>query len=208
MCGSEFYITSKAGASSPGGSSAFSAITGSPNDNVELNAALNNKQDVLGYDAENIAAKNQPDGYVGLNSTGEILSRNFKSDGINPVSIFKSNTDINLLTIDNTGVFTFKKSTGQNIMIMYSSGVSIMRQDAAYAAAVIDNNGLSIHHGLVLSANYIGSPTSTINVVKKIQTAYEIELTTPANGIIMKDVNNGNKYKLTMKDGILTPTII
>ena len=52
----------------------FAALSGEPGDNTNMAAALAAKQDTLGYTPENVANKNQPGGYAGLDGSGKVAS--------------------------------------------------------------------------------------------------------------------------------------
>jgi len=52
----------------------FATLSGEPGDNTNLAAALDTKQDQLGFIPENIAHKNAANGYAGLDSSGKVAA--------------------------------------------------------------------------------------------------------------------------------------
>ncbi|MDP9080926.1 MAG: hypothetical protein M3O71_26195 [Bacteroidota bacterium] len=57
----------------------FANLTGDPAANVNLSAALSAKQNALGFTPENTAAKNQANGYAGLDGSGKVAATQLPS---------------------------------------------------------------------------------------------------------------------------------
>ena len=57
----------------------FTNLTGQATDNVSLSAALNAKQNNIGFTPENTANKNQTNGYAGLDATGKVAAAQLPS---------------------------------------------------------------------------------------------------------------------------------
>jgi hypothetical protein len=72
--GSAYVIMTVGLTTGGGGSGVWGTISGTLSDQTDLQAALDGKQNVLGYTAENVANKGANNGYAGLDSTGKVPS--------------------------------------------------------------------------------------------------------------------------------------
>ncbi len=75
---------------------------------IELSQAIASKQDMLGFTPENVANKNQPSGYAGLDSSGKVLPSLLptSSESASVVEVYPLPNNQNTLTNINTFILS------------------------------------------------------------------------------------------------------